>query len=66
MRHARSRTEIIVTFLAILELIKQQRVQVTHERTFGDIYIASREPDPDAEIPPTDLSEYGPLDSTTT
>ncbi len=66
MRHARSRTEIIVTFLAILELIKQQRVQVTQERTFGEIYIASREPDPDAEIPPTDLSEYGPLDSTTT
>ena len=58
MRHIRSRTELIVTFLAILELIKQQRIKVTQEHSFGEIYIELREPDPEAEIPPTDLSEY--------
>ena len=58
MRHIRSRTELIVTFLAVLELIKQQRIKVTQERAFGEIYIELCEPDPDAEIPPIDLSEY--------
>lgn len=37
MREARSRMEIIVTFLAMLELIKQQRIRVSQERIFGEI-----------------------------
>jgi len=34
---ARSRLDIVVTFLAILELIKQQIVQANQEKTFGEI-----------------------------
>jgi segregation and condensation protein A len=59
MRRARSRLEVIVTFLALLELIKQQRVAATQEHPFGEIVIEGREPTLDAEIPPMDLSEYG-------
>ncbi len=59
MRRARSRVEIIVTFLALLELIKQQQVAARQERAFGEIIIEAREPAPDAEIPSMDLSEYG-------
>ncbi|MBI3359533.1 MAG: segregation/condensation protein A [Chloroflexi bacterium] len=36
---ATSRMEIIITFLAILELIKQRRVMAIQEKTFGDIEI---------------------------
>ncbi|MCX7680645.1 MAG: segregation/condensation protein A [Anaerolineae bacterium] len=36
---ARSRLEIIVTLLAVLELIKQDRISVRQERLFGDILI---------------------------
>jgi segregation and condensation protein A len=36
---ASSRLEIIVTFLAVLELIKQERVDVCQERLFGEIVI---------------------------
>jgi segregation and condensation protein A len=59
MRRAGSRMEIIVTFLALLELIKQQRVRATQAEAFGEIYLEARAPNPDDEIPPTDLSEYG-------
>lgn len=61
MQSARSRLEIIVTFLALLELIKQQRVRATQEQPFGEIYLEARTPDPDAEIE-FDLSEYGEAD----
>jgi segregation and condensation protein A len=56
---ARSRLEVIVTFLALLELIKQQRVRALQPRPFGEIDIVPREPDAAEEIPATDLSEYG-------
>lgn len=59
MRSARSRVEVIVTFLALLELIKQQRVRALQAQPFDEILIAAREPDPAEEIPATDLSEYG-------
>jgi segregation and condensation protein A len=36
---ATSRMEIVVTFLAVLELIKQRRVMAIQERNFGDIEI---------------------------
>lgn len=60
MREARSRLEIIVTFMAVLELLKQQRLRVTQEELFGEIYLSARQPDMDAELPPVDLSEYEP------
>jgi segregation and condensation protein A len=58
MGEARSRLEIIVTFMAVLELTKQQRVRLVQEDLFGEIYVSARQPDPRAEIPPMDLSEY--------
>ncbi len=36
---AQSRTEIMVTFLAILELVKQRRASALQERLFGDIVV---------------------------
>ena len=63
MRRARSRLEVIVTFLALLELIKQQRVRAVQDAPFGEIRLEARVPDPDAEIPETDLSEYGEPDA---
>jgi len=59
LRGARSRLEVIVTFLALLELIKQQRVRALQSEPFGEITLTPREPDPAEEIPSTDLSEYG-------
>jgi len=57
MREARSRLEVIVTFMAVLELIKQQRLRVTQEELFGEIYLSARQPGSYGE-PPMDLSEY--------
>ncbi len=39
LRQARNRMEIIVTFLAVLELIKQRQVRVQQPRPFDDILI---------------------------
>jgi segregation and condensation protein A len=39
LREAQSRVEIMVTFLAILELVKQRRVVAAQERLFGDIVV---------------------------
>jgi len=47
LRRARSRMEVVVTFLAMLELIKQRRLRVTQEEPFGEIYIEERGPSPD-------------------
>jgi segregation and condensation protein A len=45
-----SRVEIIVTFLALLEMIRHHRVSVRQEALFGTIVIeASTEPDPEPE-----------------
>jgi segregation and condensation protein A len=49
----RSRLEIVVTFLAILELVKQQRVVARQEQLFGDIELVpagSWDPDQEAEF----------------
>lgn len=59
VRRARSRLEIIVSFLALLELLKQQRLVAVQERAFGEIYIEPRVPDSEADLLPLDLSEYG-------
>lgn len=39
LKEAQTRVEIMVTFLAILELVKQRRVVAVQERIFGDILV---------------------------
>ncbi len=41
----KTKLELVVTFLALLELIRQRFVRALQERTFGDIHIALREPE---------------------
>ncbi len=41
LAEAKSRIEVMVTFLAILELVKQRRVSAFQERLFGDIVVES-------------------------
>jgi segregation and condensation protein A len=43
VEQATSRIEIIVTLLALLEMVKQLRVTMRQDRSFGDILISSRE-----------------------
>ena len=43
--NAQSRLEIIVLFLAVLELIKQRQVQFLQENPFGEIYLEARTPE---------------------
>jgi len=59
LREARSRLEMIVTVLAVLEMIKQQELRATQEHPFGEVLLERRTPDPGADIAPLDLSEYG-------
>ncbi len=40
LRHVRHRMEIIVTLLAVLELIKRRQIVVTQEQAFGEILIS--------------------------
>ncbi len=50
---AYTRTEVIVTFLAILELIKQEELTVQQDATFGEIYLLLHspvDPSPDEDI----------------
>jgi segregation and condensation protein A len=41
LKDAKTRAEVLVTFLALLELVKQLRVSVVQEKVFGDIEIES-------------------------
>lgn len=43
LRRVRSRLEIVVTFLAVLELVKQRKVTATQEHLFGDIELSPAE-----------------------
>ena len=55
LQGALSRPEIIITFLALLELIKACRVRVQQERLFGPILVSATEeppPTPAAQEPP--------------
>jgi len=42
MQHCRARAEVIVTFIALLELVKLGRIAVTQAEPFGDIQIVAR------------------------
>jgi segregation and condensation protein A len=44
LNHKNSRIEIVVTFLAMLELIKRHLVRVSQQDLFGDIYLEVSEP----------------------
>ena len=59
LRAARSRLEVVVTVLAVLEMVKQQELRATQGSLFGEVFLERRTPDPEAEIAPLDLSEYG-------
>lgn len=41
LAHSRSRLEVVVTFLAVLELVKQQEISAQQEATFGEIVLRS-------------------------
>jgi hypothetical protein len=45
LRRARNRVEIIVTFLAVLELLRRRKVEVVQELMFGDILITPLAPE---------------------
>jgi segregation and condensation protein A len=52
---SRSRMEIVVTFLAVLELIKQHEIEAHQDEVFGDILLSPKAkpgPNPDAETDP--------------
>lgn len=55
---ATTRVEVIVTLLALLELIKQDQVKVRQERLFGEIVIERQTP---AEATPADVPATGPV-----
>jgi segregation and condensation protein A len=57
LSEAATRVEVIVTLLALLELIKQDRVQVRQERLFGEIVI---EPQTPAETAPAAVPATAP------
>jgi segregation and condensation protein A len=57
LSEATTRVEIIVTLLALLELIKQDRVQVWQERLFGQIVIQRQTP---AQAAPADVPATNP------
>lgn len=44
LERSTSRLEVIVTLLALLEMVKQLRVTMTQDRLFGDIQIVGRAP----------------------
>ena len=50
LRRARSRIEVIVNFLAVLEMIKQQRLRASQPSLFGEIYLEPRQPPPPTEL----------------
>lgn len=51
LSEATTRVEIIVTLLAVLELIKQNRARVRQEELFGEIIIERQEPESDEAVP---------------
>lgn len=49
LMRARSRVEVVVTFLAILELIKLGKVRAEQDGPFGEIYVVAAPPPPPAD-----------------
>ncbi len=59
LKDTRSRLEAIVTFLAILEMNKQQRIRISQEGLFGEIYLERHDGLAPPDLGEIDLSEYG-------
>ncbi len=57
LSRAANRVEIIVTFLAVLELIKQYVVEVQQDSLFGDIIISQHKTDLQSRLPDDDLED---------
>lgn len=49
VRGAKSRMEVIVTFLAVLELIKRHQIEAQQDQPFGDVKIVPAEAAPSAQ-----------------
>ncbi len=47
LSQAASKVEVIVTLLAVLQLLKQEQLRVWQDELFGPIFIAAREPEPE-------------------
>jgi segregation and condensation protein A len=58
LESARTRVEVIVTFLAILELIKRRQISAQQDRLFGEIILVHRAdaPEPSAVQPESDYT----------
>lgn len=56
----KSRQEIVCTFLAVLELVKLNRIACVQDERFGGIVVEPREPDPEPELPPEEPEEPQP------
>jgi segregation and condensation protein A len=50
LANSKSKTEAIITFLAILELVKQRTVTLVQPRHYGDIEIALISEEPIVEV----------------
>jgi len=57
LRRARDRVEIIVTFLAVLELLRRHKVEVVQEQLFGDILIVPVDTSPAEGLPEEEAEE---------
>ncbi len=55
-----SRQEIVCTFLAVLELIKLNKIACVQDDHFSDIVVEPREPDPEPTLPPEEPEEPHP------
>jgi segregation and condensation protein A len=67
LSQASTRIEVIVTLMAVLELIKQERVQVRQDRMFGEIIIERYTPvEAQEQIAPPDAPTGTPTDGQTT
>ncbi|MDZ8119028.1 segregation and condensation protein A [Pontiella agarivorans] len=56
----KSRQEIVCTFLAVLELIKLNKIACVQDDHFSDIVVEAREPDPPPVLPPEEPEEPHP------
>ena len=56
----KSRQEIVCTFLAVLELIKLNKIACVQDDHFGDIVVEPREPEPEPVLVPEEPEEPHP------
>lgn len=59
LEEARDRTDVVVTFLALLELMKIGKIRLTQEKLFDDMYIETLEPEGSEEDIAVELEEFG-------